>query len=85
LLRTYREHLQLASVVQELAGLIEAHSRRLHALARREALPAGPPDDSPLHATWPDLRSAFQLLANHARSLQAEFERLNLAASENTS
>jgi len=83
LLHTYREHQQLARMVQELAGLIETRGRRLHALARRKVLPAGPADDSPLQATWSDLRSAFQLLANHARSLQAELERLNLAATEN--
>ncbi len=83
MLRTYREHQQLALMVLELADLIEADSRRLHALARRKVLPAGPPDDSPLHATWSDLRSAFQLLANHARSLQAELERFDLTATEN--
>ena len=83
MLRTYREHQQLACMVQELAGLIETQGRHLQALARRKVLPASPADDSPLQATWPDLRSAFQLLANHARSLQAEFDRLNLAATEN--
>jgi hypothetical protein len=83
LLRTYREHQQLALMVHELAGLIETQSRHLQAMARRKALPAGPPGDSQLHATWSDLRSAFQLLANHARSIQAELERLNLTATEN--
>jgi len=77
---TYREHHQLAGMIQELAGLIEEQSRQLAALARRKVIPTAPATDSPLSAAWPQLGSAFQLLANHASSLQAEFDRLQLVS-----
>jgi hypothetical protein len=76
---TYREHHQLAGMIQDLAGLIEEQSSQLAALARRKAIPADPAADSPLLAAWTQLGSAFQLLASHASSLQAEFDRLQLA------
>lgn len=78
-MHTYREHHQLAGMIQELAGLIEEQSRQLAALARRKTIPPDPAADSRLLAAWTQLAAAFQLLASHAGSLQAEFDRLKLA------
>ncbi len=75
-MRTYREHHRLIRMVRELAALLDGQSRRLVDLARRKAIPPGPGEDSPLQTTWPHVGSAFQLLAQHAQAIEAEFKRL---------
>ena len=82
---TYHEHQQLVRLIQELADLLHGQSRFLLELARQRAIPKTMPVDSSLHTSWQDLGFAFNLLTHHAQSLQAEFDRLNIAPPEPSS